>query len=329
MTLGRILRAVGISVLVALAGLVLVGLAPFALREKWTSGSVADTAAPLLGQVQVATDGLRRHGYSCADAITTPHTVTRSCSHVRGVTTSQVQLVAAAETGFIQLVRTTIDQGLTRAETHRQVLNVVGQALGLPAVDQAQVVAAAGAGEDAVLNLTWGTATIGTGDAADSTLRAAGSPGPGLKPSPATLALPVDALAAAAEAHGYTCMTPQVQTIRSCGRSDGGYGDDLWLQGADAYTTSVHLSVTSTLHIRTRSHWVQTMTETLGWVDTQQTRDLQAWLSASADAPGADSYVDGLRVSFLVRHGEWTKETFGGISTECAPTVDDISACDP
>ena len=49
----------------------------------------------------------------------------------------------------------------------------------------------------------------------------------------------------------------------------------------------------------------------------------------SADAPGAEGYVGGLHISFLVRADEYTKETFGGVLAECGRSVDDISSCEP
>jgi len=91
----------------------------------------------------------------------------------------------------------------------------------------------------------------------------------------------------------------------------------------------VELSITSDYRTATRARWVELMDQTLGWVDTAQTRSVRTWLAASADAPGAQAYVDGLPISFHTRIDEYTKETFGGISAECAPTVDDITACGP
>ena len=71
------------------------------------------------------------------------------------------------------------------------------------------------------------------------------------------------------------------------------------------------------------------MAVVLTWLGTEQGRDLSSWLAQSADAPGAESYVDGLPISFFVRADEYTKETFGGVAAECAPYVNDISSCAP
>jgi hypothetical protein len=92
---------------------------------------------------------------------------------------------------------------------------------------------------------------------------------------------------------------------------------------------TLYLSVTATYRIRTRSHWVDEMAVALTWVDTEQGRNLSSWLAESADAPGADSYVDGLPITFLVRTDEYRKETFGGVTAECGRIVDDISSCEP
>jgi hypothetical protein len=329
-----VLRALGVPALAAVGVLVLVALAPFAVHERTASGSVADTAVDLTGQVQEATIGLRGLGFSCSDAVSTAETVTRSCTRVRNLSTSQVQLVATTDTGLIQLVQSDVgEKWRDRTEVHGDILGVVSRAIGLPPRERERVAAAAAATTaESVLDLGWGTAVVVTGlgqPGPTSTFRAAGRPGPGLQPSPTTLAVSVDALATAAQAHGYTCTTPEVTSIRSCQRTVDGYGDDLWLQGTDTFTTSVNLSISSDYRTATRERWVAVMDETLAWVDTAQTRSVRTWLAASADAPGADVYVDGLPISFRTRVDEYTKETFGGILAECAPTVDDITACGP
>lgn len=334
MTPARLLRRLGAVAVVAVVLLVLAGLAPFALREPTSRGPVADTAADLPGQAQVLTTGLRELGYSCADPVRDPASVTRSCSRVRNIATSQVQFAAAAETGRLQVVRTTVDEPpRTGARLHGAVLGAAARAVGLPPAGTAQVqAAAAGEDEESVLRFGWGTVVVRTGAAGgapDSTLRAADADGPGLRRSPTTLEVPVDTLATAAAAHGYTCTTPEVTTIRSCQRTVGGYRDDLWLQGTGTSTTSLQLSVSATYQRHTRGRWVGTMGEALGWVDTDQTRALRAWLAASSEAPGGDTYVGGLRLSFLVRDDTYGKETFGGVSADCAPTVDDLSSCEP
>lgn len=332
----RVLRGIGLLVLVAVAVLVLVVLAPFALHERTASGSAADTAVDLTGQVQEATIGLRGLGFSCSDAVSTTETVTRSCTRVRNLNTSQVQLAAAPDTGLIQLVQADVgERWVDRAPVHGDIVGVVSRAIGLSPQEQEQVAAAAAATiPESVLDFEWGTAVVATGlgqPGPASTFRAEGQPGPGLQPglqpSPTTLALPVDALATAAEAHGYTCTTPEVTTIRSCQRTVDGYSDDLWLQGTDTFTTSVALDISSAYRTHTRERWVAVMGETLAWIDTAQTRSVRSWLAASADAPGAQAYVDGLPVSFHIRDDEYTKETFGGISVDCSPTFDDTIAC--
>ena len=173
----------------------------------------------------------------------------------------------------------------------------------------------------------------GTGPVADTAAalpgQAAGWDHTPLSSSKTTLTGSVDALATAARNRGYRCETPQIQTIRACTRSAGGYFFDLWLQGTDTYVTTIYLSVTAIYRTQTRSHWVDEMAVVLTWIDTAQGGNLSSWLAASADAPGADAYVDGLRVSFFVRADEWTKETFGDIAADCGHTIDDISTCDP
>lgn len=324
---GRIRRVVGALVVATVVVLVVAGLAPFALRERVTSGAVANTASALSGPVKSATEGLRGLGYSCSDRANSPATVIRLCSRVQMMSRSRVHMVADG-TGAIQFVRISIDQGLSSAAGHQDVLEVVTKAVGLLPEDRSKVLAAATGAQQQSFTSGWGSVVVRPG-VPDSTLRAAGSTGVGLTPSTATLRVSVDALAAAAAANGYTCMTPQVNTIRSCQRSDGGYSYSLWLQGTNSYVTSLNLDVGSTFRTQTRSHWVQAMTQALSWVDSDQGRRLSTWLARSADAPGADGYVDGLSVSFLVRADEYGKETFGGIAAECARSMDDISGCGP
>ena len=161
----RVLRGVGLLVLVAVAVLVLVVLAPFALHERTASGSVADTAVDLTGQVQEATLGLRGLGFSCSDAVSTAETVTRSCTRVHNLSTSQVQLVATADTGLIQFVQIDVgEEWRDRARVHGDVLSVVSRAIGLSPQEQEQVAAAAAATTaESVLDLGWGTAVVATG----------------------------------------------------------------------------------------------------------------------------------------------------------------------
>ena len=93
--------------------------------------------------------------------------------------------------------------------------------------------------------------------------------------------------------------------------------------------TTLSLDVTARHRTQTRSRWVDEMSVVLTWLGTAQGRNLSSWLARSADAPGADSYVDGLHISFLVRADEYTKETFGGVLAECGRVVNDISSCEP
>ena len=95
--------------------------------------------------------------------------------------------------------------------------------------------------------------------------------------------------------------------MRACTRHAGGYSFELWMQGTDSYVTTLYLSVTARYRTETRSRWVDEMAVVLTWVDTQQGRNLSSWLAHSADAPGADSYVDGLPISFLVRADEYRR----------------------
>ena len=65
-----VFRRVSVIVLTVIAVLIAGALAPFALREQRSSGSVADTAALLTGQVQAASDG-------CAVSVTAAPTLAR------------------------------------------------------------------------------------------------------------------------------------------------------------------------------------------------------------------------------------------------------------
>ena len=85
--------------LVAMTALVLAALAPFAIHEQRPTGSAADTAAPLTGEAQAATDGLRRLGFSCADVDVLRETLTRVCSRVRLIASAEVRMVVRAPTG--------------------------------------------------------------------------------------------------------------------------------------------------------------------------------------------------------------------------------------
>ena len=322
-------RLVGAVALTVIGVLIAGGLAPFALQERRSSGSVADSAATLTGQAQAASEGLRRIGFACSDSDVSRGVVTRVCTRVRLIESARVQLVVTPDTGAVQLASTTIDEARSAQVSHGQILEVLADAVGLGPVERRIVLAAAAGDAGQLLKLGWGSFAVRPGAAPQSELRAAQWHDAPPSPSKTTLTGSVDTLATAARNRGYVCETPQVQTIRGCTRKEGGYSFDLWMQGTDTYVTTLDLSVTATYHNRTRSHWIDEMAVVLTWVDTEQGRNLSSWLAGSADAPGADSYVDGLRISFKVRADEYTKETFGGVTAECAPSVDDISHCEP
>jgi hypothetical protein len=316
-------------VLTVVAVLIAGGLAPFALQERRSSGSVADTAVTLTGQSQAATEGLRRLGYSCADADVSRGVVRRVCTRVRLIESARVQLVVTARTGDIQLVTTTVNEARSAEVSHRQILEVLADAVGLEPADRSRVLAAVAGDADQTLKLGWGSFTVRSRPSpAESELRAAQWDDEPPSPSQTTLTGSVDTVATAARNRGYVCTTPQ-QTMRACTRKEEGYFFDLWMQGTDTYVTTLYLSVTARYRTETRSRWVDEMAVVLTWVDTEQGRNLSSWLAQSADAPGADSYVDGLPISFLVRADEYTKETFGGVVAECGRLVNDISRCEP
>ncbi|GAB2594254.1 hypothetical protein GCM10009593_38760 [Microlunatus antarcticus] len=301
-----VLRAAALALGVVVLVLGLTAAAPFALRERAANGQVSDTAAALPGQAQRATESLRKLGYSCSDVVSTANSTTRSCSRVNYLPASWVRMVLDTSTGSIRLAVATTDDEQRAARTYRQAVSALAPVIALPQKEQDKAVAAAGATADSITDLGWGTLTIKTvtpssADESGATLRAAGSATVGLGASRTTLDVPVDALSDSAQAQGYTCDTPQVQTIRSCEKVDGNYYEELSFQGTDRYTTEVYLSVTSTYHRQTRSQWIRAMDQVMSWIDTDQTRAVRVWLAASQDAPGAYGYVGGLPISFVVR----------------------------
>jgi hypothetical protein len=331
-------RLVGAIVLTVIGFLIAAGLAPFALHERGARGSVADTAITLIGQAQAATDGLRRLGYACADTDESQGVLIRVCTRVRLIESAQVQLVITPASGEVELVTTRLDEEGSATASHGQVLEVLTDALGLSSADRSKVLAAVDRDAEVSFDVGWGSFTLRPGAATkyelpveqwESELRAARWDDPPPTPTGATLAGSVDTLANAARDRGYECTTPQVPTIRACTRKEGGYSYHLWMQGTDTYVTALTLDVTATYRTQTRSHWVDEMSVVLTWLDTAHGRNLLSWLAQSADAPGADSYVDGLHISFLVRADEYTKETFGGVLAECGRVVTDISSCEP
>lgn len=332
-SLQLVLRAAALALGVGVVVLGLTAAAPFALRERAAHGQVSDTASALPGQAQQATESLRRLGYSCSDVVSTADVTTRSCSRVNYLPASWVRMALGTTTGTIRLAVATTDDEQRAARTYRQAIGALGPALALPQEEQDKAVAAAGATADSTTDLGWGSLTIKTAtpssaDESSATLRAAGGATVGLGASRMTLEVPVDRLADSAQTQGYTCDTPQVQTIRSCEKVDGNYYEELSFQGTDRYTTKVYLSVSSTYHRQTRSHWISAMDQVMSWIDTDQTRAVRVWLAASRDAPGAYSYVDGLPISFVVRTDTYEKETFGVIKADCATSIEDLSSCD-
>jgi hypothetical protein len=322
-------KLVGAGALTVIGVLIAAGLAPFALNERRSSGPVADTAATLRGQAGIASEGLRRLGYACSDSDVSRGVVTRVCTRVRLMESTRVQLFVAADTGAVQRVTTTLHEGRSDQALHGQVLQVLADAVGLQPADRSRVLAAAATNADQLLELEWGTFGVRSGPPAESDLRAGQWHDPPASLSKTTLVGSVDALATAARNQGYVCTTPEIQTIRDCTRKEGGYFFDLWMQGTDAYVATLYLSVEATHRTQTRSHWVDEMAVVLTWLDTEQGRSLSSWLAKSADAPGADSYVDELPISFSVRADEYVKETFGGVTAECGRSVNDISSCAP
>jgi hypothetical protein len=327
---------VGAVVLTVVGVLIAAALAPFALQERGSSGSVADTAGAPTGQAQAATEGLRRLGYSCADADVSQGVVRRVCTRVRLIESARVQLVVSAGTGDVQLVTTTVNEARSTRASHGQILEVLADAVGLEPADRSRVLAAVADAVDHPLQpeqsvkLGWGSLTVRSRPTpVESELRAAQWDEERPGPSKTTLTGSVDALATAARNRGYVCKTP-LQTMRACTRKEGGYFFDLSMQGTDTYLTTLSLSVSARYRTETRSRWVDEMAVVLSWVDSEQSRNLSSWLALSAHAPGADSYVDGLPISFFVRADEYnTKETFGGVVAECARVVDEISRCEP
>lgn len=323
------LRLVRLVLLTGLGVLLAAGLAPFALQEQRTDGPGVDTAAALTGPAQAASDGLRRLGFACSDTDVSAGVVTRVCTRVRFLESARVRMVITVDRGAVQLASTSVDEGSSAQATHGAVLGVLADAVGLEPTDRSRVLAAVAGNTNQLMELGWGSFGIRSGPPIESDLRAARWKQPRPSVAKHTLVGSVDALAAAATSRGYVCTIPEIQTIRGCVRTEGGYRYDLWLQGTDRYVSALSLSVTASYRTRTRSRWVDEMTVVLTGMDTEQGRRLAVWLAQSADAPGADGYVDGLPISFLVRADEYTKETFGGVTPECGRYIDDISRCEP
>lgn len=224
-----------LAVALAVIGvLIAVALVPFALDERRSSGPVADTGAPLTGQAQAASEGLRGLGYNCSDSdfSGSPGVAKRVCTKVWMLRSKRVEMVVAEDTGTIQRVNTmVIDEEPTAHASHRAVLAVLAEALGLERADR-DAVQTATAGNDAQsLNMHWGKFTVRAGGYS-SDFRAANWKGT-LRPAKTTLTATVEVLAAAATKRGYVCTTPQLTTSRGCSRSQGGYDYDLSMQGTE------------------------------------------------------------------------------------------------
>jgi hypothetical protein len=103
---------------------------------------------------------LRRIGYSCSDSGTSRGVLTRACTRVRFIESARVQLVVTAATGAVQLVTTTIDEGRSAQVSHRQILEVLADALALDPADRRTVLAAVVGNADQSFNLGWGSFTV-------------------------------------------------------------------------------------------------------------------------------------------------------------------------
>ncbi|HEX8488810.1 MAG TPA: hypothetical protein VF642_09730 [Propionibacteriaceae bacterium] len=310
-----------LAVIVVLIGVV---LAPAALQERPAHGAVVDTGRLLRGQVQAASEGLRRLGYTCSDLRMPQGFAKRSCDRVRMLRSSQVHIIATEKTGVIQRVDSMIEQEPDNRAGHRQVLAIIVDALGLPPADRTAALAARGTHRQP-LRLAWGTLTVRSGGSS-SVLRAENHT---KTPAPVTTALAasLDELQSAASTLGYACTRNAITAV--CSRSNAGYDYDLVMRGTATYVVHVDLDVVSTFRTRTRTAWLDDLSALLTSLDTEQSRGLVAWLSRSRDAPGARSWVEGLGVGFQVRDREYQKETMGGVSAVCPWKVDDLSPCAP
>ena len=120
--LERLTRLVAVTALVALP---LAVLAPFAIHEQRPTGSAADTAAPLTGEAQAATDGLRGLGFSCADVDVLPETLTRVCSRVRLIEFAEVRMVVWAATGEILVSTSLVEEAGTAQATRDRLREII------------------------------------------------------------------------------------------------------------------------------------------------------------------------------------------------------------
>lgn len=121
----RLIRLVSMVGLTALAALVLVALAPLAIREQRSTGAATDTAAPVTGEAQAATDGLRGLGFSCTDVGVSGGTLTRACSRVRLIESAEVRMVVRTATGEILVSTSLVDEADTAPDTRERLREIV------------------------------------------------------------------------------------------------------------------------------------------------------------------------------------------------------------
>lgn len=123
--LERLTRLVALVAMTALVALVLAVLAPFAIHEQRPAGSAADTAAPLTGEAQAATDGLRGLGFSCAEVDVLRETLTRVCSRVRLIESAEVRMVVRAATGEIMVSTSLVEEAGTAQATRDRLREII------------------------------------------------------------------------------------------------------------------------------------------------------------------------------------------------------------
>lgn len=116
---------VALVAVTAFVALVLAALAPLAIHEQRPTGSAADTAAPLTGEAQAATDGLRGLGFSCADVDIPRETLTRVCSRVRLIESAEVRMVVRAATGEIMVSTSSVDEAGTAQATRDRLREII------------------------------------------------------------------------------------------------------------------------------------------------------------------------------------------------------------
>lgn len=123
--LERLTRLVALIAMTALVALVLALLAPFAIHEQRPTGSAAETAAPLTGEAQAATDGLRGLGFSCADVDVLRETLNRVCSRVRLIESAEVRMLVRAATGEIIVSTSLVEEAGTAQATRDRLREII------------------------------------------------------------------------------------------------------------------------------------------------------------------------------------------------------------